>query len=180
MARLEQIRLLAEYNRLMNTRQYEACARLTPQELAAERGAFFGSVLGTLNHILVGDIVWLRRFSNHGASRTALEEIATMLVPQKLDAILYPSLDALTPVRARLDAMLIDWCAVLREADLESALAYENFRGVSSVRLLGDLLLHQFLHQVHHRGQITTLLSQFGVDFGETDLVEIIPDVVGA
>lgn len=171
------MRLLADYNRLMNARQYAVCARLDVEALNADCGAFFGSVLGTLNHLLVGDLLWLGRFSRHEAGLPLHDALSSMPRPQALDECLYPVFEALVPVRRHLDDVLCDWCASLGEADLELPLHYENARGEPFVRLLGDLLLHLFLHQVHHRGQVTTLLSQAGVDFGETDLVEIVPNL---
>ncbi|MEC8081230.1 MAG: DinB family protein, partial [Pseudomonadota bacterium] len=60
--------LLATYNQWMNNKVYEAALRLENTELTKDRGAFFGSILGTLNHIYVGDIIWLKRFSSHPTS----------------------------------------------------------------------------------------------------------------
>lgn len=68
MSLLSEFSLQADYNRLMNQRQYEACANLSEAQLKQDQGAFFKSILGTLNHILVGDIIWLKRF---GAPKSA-------------------------------------------------------------------------------------------------------------
>ncbi|MBZ0091313.1 MAG: hypothetical protein K8F27_03710, partial [Sulfuricellaceae bacterium] len=72
-----------------------------------------------------------------------------------------------------------DWCAELSESDLREPLEYRSVKGLFFRKPLGSVVLHFFLHQVHHRGQATTLLSQEGVDFGATDLVEIIPNMPG-
>jgi uncharacterized damage-inducible protein DinB len=69
---LNQFRLFAAYNRLMNQRLYDAASQLSAEELKEDRGAFFTSVIGTLNHILVGDILWLKRFSQQPSSARAL------------------------------------------------------------------------------------------------------------
>jgi len=70
---LAHIRLLAQYNQWMNDKVYEAAAKLDPAALEADRGAFFGSVLGTLNHIMVGDAIWLQRLGTHPAAHRALD-----------------------------------------------------------------------------------------------------------
>jgi uncharacterized damage-inducible protein DinB len=74
----EQFQLFAEYNRLMNARLYDAASQLSDSDLRKDRGAFFRSVIGTLNHILVGDIIWLKRFSKHPASEAALGHIVIL------------------------------------------------------------------------------------------------------
>lgn len=48
-------------------------------------------------------------------------------------------------------------------------------KGVVSDKDFYSLVMHFFNHQTHHRGQVTTLLSQAGVDVGDTDLVVLIP-----
>ena len=69
---LNQFTLFAEYNRLMNQRLFDSAAQLSDEALRKDRGAFFKSVLGTLNHIIVGDIIWLKRFAEHSSSKRVL------------------------------------------------------------------------------------------------------------
>lgn len=176
MTMIDQFRLYADYNRLMNVRQYDAAARLSDSELRGDRGAFFGSVLGTLNHLLVGDILWLKRFASHPASASALIPVIEIRKPVALNEILFDDLVTLRDHRVVLDALIVAWLAGLTDADLADVIAYESMSRGHFRKPLASLISHFFLHQVHHRGQITTLLSQSGVDFGETDLVEIIDD----
>ena len=77
----------------------------------------------------------------------------------------------------KIDNIIIEWCNEIKDEDLDRPLLHKNFKGVEFNKRLGDLILHLFLHQIHHRGQITTLLSQENIDFGETDLPEIVPNV---
>ena len=79
-------------------------------------------------------------------------------------------------VRPKLDDNLIEGCEELNEADLDTELSYQDTKGVQHAKRFGDLMRHLFLHQIHHRGQITTLHSQEGIDFGDTDLPEIVPE----
>jgi uncharacterized damage-inducible protein DinB len=168
--------LLASYNEWMNAKLYEAAARLPPEEFAADKGAFFGSLLGTLNHLVVADILWLKRFALHPSNHAALESLRRTPPPQSLDQRLFADLPALQEYRRRLDETIRQWAASLAESDLHHVLAYSNTKGVSFRRRFSDLVLHFFNHQTHHRGQATTLLFQAGVDVGVTDLLALIPD----
>jgi len=168
--------LLAQYNAWMNVKLYEAAAQLPPQELAAERGAFFGSLIGTMNHLVAGDTIWLSRFAGHPARHAALDPVRAMRVPTALTDIFSVDLDALSVHRRALDAAILAWVAALTEAELDQVLQYASTKGVVSKRPLSGLLTHFFNHQTHHRGQCSTLLSQAGVDIGVTDLIMLVPE----
>jgi uncharacterized damage-inducible protein DinB len=175
-AMLEQFKLFAAYNRLMNERLYAASGELSDAELRRDRGAFFKSVLGTLNHIMVADIVWLQRFSAHSASTQVLAYVREQPRPARLTTILFDDLGPLGEERVRLDRLIIDWIDALSLPDLEDDVSYANMAGKPYTQRYAGLISHLFLHQVHHRGQATTLLSQAGVDFGDTDLIELLRD----
>lgn len=176
MSRTAHFTLLARYNEWMNHKLYEAAATLPPGELAADRGAFFGSLLATLNHIAVGDTIWLQRFAGHPRFAAALAAISALPTPAALDQPLCGTLAELRERRAWLDLAIRDWIATLDESALETVISYRRFNGESNHRPLGLLLLHFFNHQTHHRGQATTLLSQAGVDVGATDLLLLVPE----
>ncbi|MFC5461800.1 DinB family protein [Massilia niabensis] len=171
----EDIVLLASYNASMNTRLYAAAATLPKDVLSADRGAFFGSVLGTLNHIVAGDTIWLRRFMGHPSGFTSLKAMAGIAAPAGLAHMYSDDLDTLLEHRLRLDAIIEALAAELSNSDLAQPLSYRNARG-DFQKNFGALLLHLFNHQTHHRGQASTLLSQAGVDIGVTDLLEWIPE----
>ncbi len=171
---LEHTRLMADYNRWMNQRVYAAAARLPAEAVAQDRGAFFGSILGTLNHLLVADRIWLRRFAEHPARYAALEPLRGQPAPTDLRAIPHDTLPALRDARERLDALIVDWASEVSEADLDHVLDYANTKGARWRQPFGLLLMHFFNHQTHHRGQVTTLLTQAGEDVGGTDLLELI------
>ena len=180
MATLAHRRLLATYNAWMNAKVYDAAAKLTAQDLAADRGAFFGSIIGTLNHIVVADTIWLKRFATHPAQHLALEPLRNTAMPAALNQILFTELPALRAHRDRLDATITEWIVELTDADLQHVLHYSNTKGVPAKKHFGTLLIHFFNHQTHHRGQATTLLLQTGEDVGITDLLALIPDDTGA
>jgi len=167
--------LMAHYNRWMNERMYEAAASLDAAALTAERGAFFGSILGTLNHIAVADTLWLHRFARHEAGFTTLGALSNFPQPSSLTQPLAPDLAGLRAYRQPLDALIERWVAELTPEHLAGSIRYSNMAGVPSSRSFGALLQHFFNHQTHHRGQASTLLFQAGVDVGVTDLLALIP-----
>ncbi len=168
--------LLASYNSAMNAKLYQAAAGLTAQALAADRGAFFGSMLGTLNHLVAADTIWLKRFATLALPGAALDPVRAMAMPTALTARFSDELAALHAQRTLLDGVIERWIGALDAADLELVLHYQNSQGIVSDKRLGSLLLHFFNHQTHHRGQASTLLSQAGVDIGVTDLLALIPN----
>lgn len=171
----ESATLLADYNRWMNGKVYDAAASLPFEDVIRERGAFFGSIFATLTHICVGDTVWLHRFAQHPAHAWLAGRLAPFPQPTDLRAQLAADLPALRAHRDALDALIIDWTARLGADDMHHALPYQNMAGVRQARPFGALLTHFFNHQTHHRGQVTTLLSQAGVNVGVTDLLARIP-----
>lgn len=175
---LQQIVLLARYNAWMNANLFDAAATLPPAALALGRGAFFGSIIGTLNHLVVADTIWLKRFAVHPPQRAALDPVRQLPSPTGLDAVLFADLTALRQRRTLLDEAITTWTAALTAEDLAANLDYATTKGVACSKNFAALLLHLFNHQTHHRGQATTLLAQAGVDVGVTDLVALIPDVL--
>ncbi|KAF1715578.1 damage-inducible protein DinB [Pseudoxanthomonas yeongjuensis] len=168
--------LLADYNRWMNRKLYAAAATLDADALAQDRGAFFGSILGTLNHLVVADTIWLKRFASHPAHVRTLRALAEVPLPNALDAVPFPDFAALRTHREWLDALIVDWTRTAPEGGWNQVLSYGNTRGVPFRKRMDLLMLHFFNHQTHHRGQATTLLSQADVDVGETDLRALLPD----
>jgi uncharacterized damage-inducible protein DinB len=167
--------LMADYNQWMNARIYDAAARLSAAELERDRGAFFGSILGTLNHLVVTDIMWLQRFSAHPANHRSLDPVRAMRTPESQRATLCSDLASLRALRVELDEIIGRWVRELSANDLAQTLEYRNSKGVVFNRRLILLVQHLFNHQTHHRGQTTTLLFQAGVDVGVTDLLTLIP-----
>ncbi|MGB7180808.1 MAG: DinB family protein [Burkholderiaceae bacterium] len=169
----------AKYNHWFNERLYDASERLTTEERSMDQAAFFGSIIGTLNHILVGDVIWLRRFLQADIPANELlaaDALAWLPNPTRTDEIPFEDWDDLRPARAGVDKLILDWTDALHSEDLDYSLSYVNTRGRPFKRTLGLLLLHFFNHQTHHRGQATTLLFQNGVDPGVTDLIAMLPN----
>ncbi|USX25737.1 DinB family protein [Oxalobacteraceae bacterium OTU3CINTB1] len=169
--------LLAAYNADMNRNLYAAAAKLTPDELTADRKAFFGSVAGTMNHLLAGDTIWLKRFATHPANFPALSAMSGMPQPGGLAHSFSDDLATLRRHREQLDAIINAWARQLTAADLAHAFEYRSTKGDVYRKRFGSVLAHFFNHQTHHRGQASTLLTQAGVDIGVTDLLLWVPDL---
>jgi uncharacterized damage-inducible protein DinB len=145
---LDQLKHLAGYNAWANAQVYGAAAQLSEEQLWRDVGLFFGSLGGTLNHILVADRVWMKRFTGTGDH------------PQKLNAILHRDLAGLRAAREAEDARISAFIAGLTPEKLEASFTYRLMTRPETVtsKLWPDLL-HVFNHQTHHRGQAHTGLS---------------------
>lgn len=149
---LQQLALLAAYNRQMNQQFYAACAKLDEAALMQDRGAFFKSIFGTLNHLLLVDRLWLGGFTEQNVAFSSLDEE------------LFSTFEELRNARLQTDADIENWAG---------SLSAEALAAPMPGRLgfpLWVTATHFFNHQAHHRGQLSALLSQCGVDYGITDL----------
>ncbi len=157
---LAHFRMLAGYNAWANTRLYTAAAALPDADYRADRGAFFRSVHGTLNHLLVTDRIWIARLSE-----TDIPALA-------LDAILFDELAALRAARADQDRRILDFVSALDSAGLDRVVRY---RRVSTPdvyeQAVAPALLHLFNHQTHHRGQVHAMMTGLGHKAPELDLL---------
>ena len=169
--------LMAIYNQWMNENIYSLVSRLDESEISKDRGAFFGSIIGTLNHILVGDTIWLKRFADRQYQFTSLNYVSSIDRPEALDTILYSDIDNLAKARKKMDETILQFTNELTEKCLSTSISYIDTKGVPFTKNFSHLLQHFFNHQTHHRGQVSTLLSQAGLDIGVTDLLAKIPDV---
>jgi uncharacterized damage-inducible protein DinB len=165
--------MLAAYNRWMNQRMYEAAGTLSEDALCRDRGAFFGSILRTLNHIAVADTIWLHRFSQAPEATALREALKPYPLPTSLRRELADTLSGLVPYRTALDAVITQWTHTLTIPQLAGMLAYCNTTGAAFCKPMSQVVLHFFNHQTHHRGQASTLLCQAGVDPGVTDLISL-------
>ncbi|HEY4145970.1 DinB family protein [Pinirhizobacter sp.] len=173
--RVDHLRLLARYNAWMNERLYATAMKLPDEELSADRGAFFGSILATLNHITMADSIWLKRFATHPDGLPALEPMLDYRVPGLDEGWPYADIRLLWQRRQMLDAMIPAWTENLHEENLDLPIAYTSRAGGTFTYEFFPLVAHCFNHQTHHRGQVTTLLAQAGLDIGDTDLIVIAP-----
>jgi uncharacterized damage-inducible protein DinB len=154
---MNQYTALSTYNQWMNGKLFAVCAGIPDRDRKSDRGAFFKSIHGTLNHILVADWIWLGRFTQQP-------------FVAKLDEELYSDFSQLQAARERCDLQIVTWAQNLTPDWLNTDLTYTNSSGLTRTLPHWLLVTHLFNHQTHHRGQLTTLLNQLGYDVGVTDL----------
>jgi uncharacterized damage-inducible protein DinB len=147
----EHFALMATYNAWANTRLFRMAAQLPDEQYRRDVGAYFESLHGTLNHLLVTDRIWLRRLTGTGAA------------PTRLDAILFDGLDELTRARREEDERLVSFVESLTDAQLEAPLGYRTTKGSAQQQKHREVLAHLFNHQTHHRGQAHVILTVLGV-----------------
>lgn len=164
MITVQYAQLMARYNRWMNRKLYSACDSLSDEQRKALRGAFFGSLHSTLNHLLWADYVWIGRFARG-------TPLGRNYPKGAIGSDLYSDWEALGAARAAMDDDILAWAAALDAEWLARDFSWFSAAKQSTRCAPAWLLVtHLFNHQTHHRGQATTLLSQYGIDPGETDL----------
>jgi uncharacterized damage-inducible protein DinB len=152
--------MMAGYNAWCNERLYDAAAQLPDADYRADRGAFFKSVHGTLNHMLVADRIWMKRFTGEGEA------------PNRLDSILFEDFAELRASRATEDERIAAYIDGLSDADLAGRFRYRTITNPTNIEQpLAPALTHFFNHQTHHRGQVHCLLTGFGLDAPSLDLL---------
>jgi uncharacterized damage-inducible protein DinB len=152
--------MFGHYNAWANGRLFEAAAALSTEQYRADRGAFFKSVHGTLNHLLVTDHVWMHRFTGEGAA------------PERLDAILFENFTELRAAREAEDRRIIDFVDRLDDARIAGTIRYRRVSTPEQFeQQMAPALAHWFNHQTHHRGQVHTILTGLVGKAPELDLL---------
>lgn len=152
--------MFAGYNAWCNERLFDAAAKVSDADYRANRGAFFKSLHGTLNHLLVGDRIWMQRLTGHGD------------VPASLDAILFDDFAHLRAARRAEDTAIGRYIESLNDDDLGRKIRYRTFSNPADIeQVLAPALDHFFNHQTHHRGQAHGLLTAMTGDAPSFDLI---------
>jgi uncharacterized damage-inducible protein DinB len=162
MTTLSVFQSLAHYNRIANERLYTSVAQLDDEAYRRQRPGSFGSIHALLNHILLGDRIWMSRFSGGGKTTPAL------------DTVLYEKFNDLRSAREKEDAGIENFFQTAAENFLTSELTYVNSKGQPKVDLALPAVLHMFNHQTHHRGQVHVMLSQCGIQPPSLDMHRIL------
>ncbi|MCI5077198.1 DinB family protein [Oricola sp.] len=153
-------RMFAAYNRWANGRLFDAAELLSEEEWDRDVGAYFGSMCGTLNHILVADRIWMHRFTGTGETHRVLADLP------------HPQFGALRTERGRMDERIVDWVETLSEETLAGLFSYVPVTSPKEVtQALSPALAHFFNHQTHHRGHAHMILSVLGHEPPSLDLI---------
>ena len=160
MQSIELLQQFARYNIWVNEKIYAVCAGIPAAERKRDLGAFFHSIHGTLNHLLLTDRVWFGRL-------TGVE-----FPVHSLGDELYADFDTLASERKITDAELIHLFTGYTDADLSDDLSYTSVStGKARSYPLRHVLLHLCNHQTHHRGQVTAMIQRLGYDYGDIDML---------
>ena len=152
--------MFAAYNQWANGRTYDAAALLSDEEYRRNTGAFFKSMMGTLNHIVAGDRIWMKRFTGEGEA------------PAALDAIVHTDFAKLRATRETEDSRIVKWIGSLSEKALEGRFTYMTVTDMRTIsQRLAPALDHFFNHQTHHRGQAHMILTSLGRPSVQLDLI---------
>lgn len=165
----DQVRGFARYNREFNGKLFDQLSELADAERKKDMGAFFGSIHGTLNHILLADRIWLGRFSVAFPAMSSLNGATLVHDFESLGQELCPDFGELYAERRDTDLVISNWAQELSDDVLRESMRYRNASGHLREHPAWMAVAHMFNHQTHHRGQVTTLMYQLGHDPGVTD-----------
>jgi uncharacterized damage-inducible protein DinB len=143
--------MMANYNEWANARLFRAAGTLNEALYRKDVGAYFRSLHGTLNHLLVADRIWMRRLTGTGEH------------PERLKAILFEDLPSLRAARVEEDSRIIAFVKSLDEPAFEEVWDYRTLSGAPQRQRRREILAHLFNHETHHRGQAHAILTVLGV-----------------
>ena len=164
------------YNQRMNIQLMAQCQRLSVDNLEQETHSFFPNIISYWNHIIFGDLILIGRLAENKIAKLSLQELSTFPSPKSPDDIYHNDLTDIALLRARLDELIVRYCQTLTEDDCDKYITYTTTEGDSISKAVADVTQHIFNHQAHHRGQLTCVLSQLGIDYGCMDLPVIVPE----
>jgi uncharacterized damage-inducible protein DinB len=168
-AHQDQVRGFAKYNREFNLSLFTQLAGLGETERKRDMGAFFGSIHGTLNHILLADRIWLGHFAKAIPGMSALSNAKLVYEFQSLRQEVAGDFDELLHERQATDQVITNWAGELTDELLAQTMRYSNSKGQVREHPVWLAVAHMFNHETHHRGQVTAMLYQLGYDPGVTD-----------
>jgi uncharacterized damage-inducible protein DinB len=156
--------LLSKYNAQTKAEMMGILEKLTPEQIAADARSFYGSILGLLNHILVVDVMWLKRFCSQFPELETIKPKLPEFQMKGWKEIIWPSLAVLKPIRSGVDEAIQQACELLSEKHYDSVMEYKSWDGKDMQKTAWLVFLHFFNHQTHHRGQISLILDQMAID----------------
>lgn len=168
--------MMAHYNQRVNRQLMALCLTLPEEKLKQQTNSFFPNVLSYWNHILFGDLILLGRMASLEVAGLSPELFDTLPTPKSPTDIYSESISELAELRERVDVLILNYCTNLSEQNCAAMLSYTTTEGQNVTKAVADVIQHMFNHQTHHRGQLTCILSQFGLDYGCMDLPVVVSE----
>ena len=168
--------MLSRYNVRINEQLIRCCQQLTDDELTKDRQSFFPNVISYWNHILFGDLILLKRMAINGIAGLTVEDFIHFPEAKSPQDIYHRQLTAIGLLRQQVDRLITQFFEGLTEQDCLKMITYQSTEGEVITKNVADICQHLFNHQTHHRGQLTCILSQLGLDYGCMDLPVIVPE----
>lgn len=164
------------YNQRMNAQLMDCCLTLSNDIIEKETHSFFPNIVSYWNHILFGDLILLGRLASNSIAQLSLKDLSEFPSPKSPKDIYHNQLSDLAVLRKKVDELIVQYCRILTEEDCDKYITYTTTEGDSMTKAVADITQHIFNHQTHHRGQLTCVLSQFGVNYGCMDLPVIVSE----
>ena len=165
--------LLARYNAHANTQMFELLRKAPPELLARSAGSYYGSIMGLLNHTLMSDLGWLDAYRGSDLEFASLDTTVLDFERPADGALLYDDLEDLWSRRQQVDAVLSAFAEELTDDLLAGTITMDR-RGRRHTFVLGEVLLHLFNHQTHHRGAVSQILDQEGIENDYSNILRLL------
>ena len=176
MSLVKNFKMMSLYNQRINDQLMASCLGLSNDLLEKDTHSFFPNIISYWNHLLFGDLILLGRLALNHIGQLSPQDLSAFPTPTSPQDIYYNNLSDIAVLRKKVDALIIQYCTHLTDEDCEKFITYTTTEGLLVTKAAADITQHIFNHQAHHRGQLTCVLSQFGVDYGCMDLPAIVPE----
>ncbi len=176
MSLVKSFKMLSLYNQRINMQLIDSCIVLPKNMLEKETHSFFPNIINYWNHILFGDLILLNRLALNEIAQLSSEKMAQFPSPKSPQDIYHNNFSDIAILRKKVDDLIVQYCKNLTDDDCDKFIRYTTTEGKLITIAVADVTQHIFNHQAHHRGQLTCILSQFGVDYGCMDLPVIVSE----
>ncbi|SDW44215.1 Uncharacterized damage-inducible protein DinB (forms a four-helix bundle) [Ruegeria halocynthiae] len=161
-------REMARYSRWQNKQLKGFLQSLPAEELTLDRGAFFGSIMGTANHLLWGDWIWISRFDNGPGPGGGIPESVSICT----------NMSDWLPLRDTIDDRITRWADTLGDDEISGSFTWFSAAKESDVtKPYAQCIIHMFNHMTHHRGQLHQMLTEARSQAPVSDLVFLPEDL---
>lgn len=176
MSLIKNFRMLARYNLRVNSQLMQVSIALPQAQLTTDTRSFFSNIVDYWNHLLFGDLILLRRLAANNLGMLSQQSFVGLPLAKSPADVYATDIHELKELRRKVDLLLLKFCDNLNDDEVENMITYTTTEGEIISKLAADIIQHLFNHQTHHRGQLTCVLSQFGVDYGCMDLPVIVAE----